>query len=40
MTLQNTIVVANPEELRVLLTEYKDRVATKVRGQPTCLFLS
>lgn len=33
-TLQRKIVVANPEELRSLLTQYKDNVATKVRGMP------
>ena len=34
-THQRTIIVSNPEELRTLLTQYKDDVATKV-----CVVLS
>jgi len=33
-TVQMKIVVANPEELRAILTQYKDNVATKVCAMP------
>ena len=36
-TLQRKIVVANPEELRALLTQYKDNVAKKVCETPACI---
>lgn len=36
-TLQAKVVVANPEELWTLLTQYTNRVATKVGGTPACV---
>jgi hypothetical protein len=35
-TLQTKIIVANPDILRTLLTQYKDSVAKKVRHTPVC----
>ena len=38
-TVQEKLVVVNPEELRTMLAQYKDNVATKVCSMPQCISL-